>query len=121
MDYKKKKMTKQQVWDKLHEERKMWQMKCEHDRNRATQETAIRVRTALDPILAQVVRTYGTIQGEDGEICLDVALPDTETKEGFIWQTRIDKTDTGWKIFAREMELSPPEPEETEDVAEEGE
>lgn len=112
MDYKQKKMTKQQVWDKLHEERKMWMMKCEADAFQATQSTAIRMRQAIDPILAKIVCALFTLENEDGEYGLEIAR--LEERDGYTWQTRIEPTEEGWRIWAKEVEIKPDEEKEKE-------
>lgn len=102
-DYRKKKITKQQLWDKLHEERFMWQNKCQHDVAVTKINTALEIRKIVDPILAKVALAFGK-PNEDGEYSLDIELP--ENREGYDWQVRLDEQDdTTWRITAKEIEI----------------
>ena len=109
-DYKKKQMTKAQLWDKLHKEREMWTNKCQHDVAVAKINTAITIRKLVDPILAKVTLAFGK-PDEDGEYKLDIEIP--EAKEGFEWQVTLEEVDEKtWRITTKEVEL-PKEEEET--------
>ena len=112
-DYKKRKMTKQQLWDKLHAEREMWQMKCQHDVEAAVQQTIIRMRAAIDPVLISMAQSYG-IDTDDG-FYLDFTAP-AEAREGYIWTAHIEDAPSGdLRIIAKEE----PIPEENEEAEEE--
>lgn len=121
-DYKKKKMTKAQLWDKLHEERTMWINKCRNDvqaaRAQAVHETLLEIRAITDPVLAAFALAFGK-PDEDGEYVLEVKMP--EAKEGFEWQARILVSEEGeWAVCAKEVKL-PKMPEGEEEEAEEQE
>ena len=116
-DYKKKKMTKAQLWDKLHEERRMWIDKCRNDvqaaRAQAKHETMLAIRAITDPVLAAFALSFGK-PDEDGEYVLEVKMP--EAKEGAEWQARIRVSESGeWEVCAKEVELPKEEGEEDED------
>lgn len=102
-DYKKKKMTKAQLWDKLHEERFMWQNKCQHDVAVTKINTALEIRKIVDPILAKVALAFGK-PDQEGEYILDIELP--EYREGYDWQIRLGKVgEKTWRITAKEIEI----------------
>ena len=102
MDYKRKQMTKQQVWDKLHEERRMWQEKLEYDVRQATMSGILQMKAAYEPILALMVRAFGVPDGEYGELRLDVNKP--ESKDGYIWTARVeDIDDKTLRVWAKEV------------------
>ena len=121
-DYKKKKITKAQLWDKLHNERRMWIDKCRNDvqaaRAQAQHETMLAIRAITDPVLVAFALALGN-PDEDGEYVLKVKMP--ETKEGHEWQARIRVSEEGeWEVCAKEVELPKmPEEEETEEQEEE--
>lgn len=112
-DYKKKKMTKAQLWDKLHEERFMWQNKCQHDVAVTKINTALEIRKIVDPILAKVALAFGK-PDQEGEYILDIELP--ENREGYEWQVRLSEIGDGlWQIGTKEVELPKEEGEEKQE------
>lgn len=109
-DYRKKKITKAQLWDKLHEERFMWQNKCQHDVAVTKINTALEIRKIVDPILAKVALAFGK-PDQEGEYCLDIELP--ENREGYEWQVRLSEIGEGmWQIGTKEVELQKKEESE---------
>ena len=102
-DYRHKKITKDQLWDKLHEERRMWQYKCAHDAAAAKVNTAIALRKIVDPILAKVVLAFGSPH-EDGSYDMMIEIP--KTRDGYEWQVILKEVDDKtWRIIAKEEEL----------------
>ena len=116
-DYKKKKITKAQLWDKLHEERRMWIDKCRNDvqaaRAQAKHETLLAIRSITDPVLVAFALALGK-PDEDGEYVLEVKMP--EAKEGHEWQARILVSEEGeWAVCAKEVELPKEEEQKQEE------
>lgn len=106
-DYRKKQMTKAQMWDKIHEERRMWMEKDKRDTEQAYIAGMIEARKFIDPIIAKFVRGFGTPEGD--EIRLDIGEITPEDREWHIRCGSLDeKTITLWARQSKEEQ----EPEE---------
>ena len=109
-DYRKKKMTKAQMWDKMHEERRMWQERCEYIRQQAVEETTVKIRTLTDQIISSIVKSCGM---QNGDVWM-LAFKLLEPKDGYVWtckfKTIAEEHQHDFVVQVEEVKV--PEPEE---------
>lgn len=97
----KKEMTVEELWDKLHEERRMWRDRLEKA-EREKKEGVAAVRHVADLVIARFVRSYGVEDGDE----IRVDIPKPRNRDGFFWATRTEELDADtWRIYAKEIEL----------------
>lgn len=111
MSFEQKKLTKKQLMDKMHEERRMWMDRVDRVREESKQSALAASRKMTDAILSAVIRTFGMPEGD--ELKLDIHIP--EEREGYSWKTKLEVVDENtWRLWAKEVKDYPEEEEEQE-------
>ena len=114
MSFEQKKLTKKQLIEKLHNERRAWMDRVEFVKVTTRNQTLAASRKVMDAVLSSVIRAFGTADGE--AVRLDINVP--EEREGYTWKTKIEVVDDKtWRLWAQEMK--DPEPEEVQNESNE--
>ena len=126
MSFEKKELTKKQLIEKIHNERRAWMDRVEYVKETTRNQTLAASRKVMDAVLSSVIRAFGTADGD--AVRLDINVP--EEREGYIWQTKIQVVDEKtWRLWAKEIqdptwrlwakEAQDPEPEEVQNESNE--
>ena len=107
-DHNKKEMTKKELWDKLHNERRMWQEKCQYDMEKAVEQAVTSMRLYIDPILAELALEYGEWKEDHYEL----PFKQPANRDGYYWTAKVSQQDDGMIVWAKE-EAYPEQEQET--------
>ena len=103
MEDKKEKLTKEELIEKINNERITFRNALEK-KDEECRQTCSAVRRVADMVMARVVRSFGTPRGDDGEIVLDIPKPDTP--EGKIWAVKAEELDAEtYRLHAKLIDI----------------
>lgn len=98
---KKERLTKEQLIQKINDERITFQMAREHQQQE-TDKAIAAVRRVADQVIARFVRSFG--QEKDDEYVLDIPVPDCP--DGHFWGTKIEIVDEStWRLHCKLYEI----------------
>lgn len=102
MEDKKEKLTKQQLIEKINNERQTFKTLLEGKDKAHEQQTAAAVasvRRVADQVISRFIRSFGQLK--DDEYVLDIPAPDQQ--EGKFWGTKIEVKDDGatWRLHCK--------------------
>lgn len=96
-----KQLTKKQLIDKMHEERRMWMDRVEQTKIQTRDATLASARQILDTVTSMLVRAFGGMDGDSLRLDVNI-VPD---RDGYHWETKIEVIDEStWRLWAKEME-----------------
>jgi len=114
MSFEQKQLTKKQLVEKMHNERRMWQGRVDQAYEQGKNEGVYGAHQMLNAVVAMMVRAFGSSDGD--KLRLDVNVP--EEREGYHWKTALQVVDDNtWRLIAEEVK--DPEPEEQQPEGEE--
>ena len=111
-DYRKKQMTKAQMWEKIHNERIMWQMQVQRAREEAIKETTWKMRQISNLLIASIVKPNGMQEGDAWYI----DTTPLEADDGCMWDAKVKALENGTiRIQVEQVKLEPEEKQQEEE------